>query len=153
MLILSELALEHVEAKANMQLSRQIGTPNISSKGKLEPRSVLIPNALLDPSQPLGPKSSKKPKALVQELTTELKSQKETDLNKAQNPKSILKQNLTSTKSKTPMIQELDEVITRHSGDSNGSPSENLPPPRWKWTDDGDRIKIDIDVPTLVSGF
>jgi len=151
-----ELALEHVEAKANMQLSRQIGTPNIPSKGKLEPRSVLIPNALLDPSQPLRPNLSKKPKPLVQELSTESKSLetiKETETTTQAPPKPILKQTTVSTNSRTPMIQELDGDILRQSGASEGRTlninDENLPPPRWKWMKDGDQIKVDIEVPKL----
>ncbi|KLO07037.1 hypothetical protein SCHPADRAFT_837224 [Schizopora paradoxa] len=148
-----ELALEHVEAKANMQLSRQIGTPNIASKGKLEPRSAMIPNALLDPSQAQGPSLSKKSKPLVQELSTGTKSA-ETDKLEAQKPKSILKPSMASTNgttSKTPMIQEIDEPNggSPRSADLDVMHDGNLPPPCWKWTKEGERIKIDIDVPTL----
>ena len=37
------VALERTEQKYSLNLSRSIGTPNITSKGKLESRSVLIP--------------------------------------------------------------------------------------------------------------
>ena len=37
------VALEHVEEKCNIKLSRSLAFPNISSKGKLESRSVLVP--------------------------------------------------------------------------------------------------------------
>ncbi|KAI0363325.1 hypothetical protein BV20DRAFT_975824 [Pilatotrama ljubarskyi] len=50
---LIELAFQRIEAQWGVQLSRQIGTPNIASKGKLAPRSVLIPSVLLPP--PSGP--------------------------------------------------------------------------------------------------
>ncbi|THG97324.1 hypothetical protein EW145_g7638 [Phellinidium pouzarii] len=46
---LIELALEHVEEKIHATLSRQIGTPNIASKGKLGTRTVLIPKTLSEP--------------------------------------------------------------------------------------------------------
>ncbi|KAG8908219.1 hypothetical protein FRB99_008284 [Tulasnella sp. 403] len=43
---LTEIALERVEDKSGLTLSREISTPNILSKGSLEPRTVLIPTAL-----------------------------------------------------------------------------------------------------------
>lgn len=38
-----ELALQRIEAQTSLVLSRQIGTPNIVAKGKLEPRRVWVP--------------------------------------------------------------------------------------------------------------
>ncbi|KAF8200358.1 pre-RNA processing PIH1/Nop17-domain-containing protein [Pholiota molesta] len=46
-IFLVELALQRIEAQTGLTLSRAIATPNIASKGKLAPRSVLIPTALL----------------------------------------------------------------------------------------------------------
>ncbi|KAG8858960.1 hypothetical protein FRB96_004780 [Tulasnella sp. 330] len=43
---LIELALERVEDKSGLTLSREIATPNLLSKGDLEPRTVLIPSML-----------------------------------------------------------------------------------------------------------
>ncbi|KAG6820528.1 hypothetical protein H0H93_015699 [Arthromyces matolae] len=43
-LFLIELALQRIEAQSSLVLSRQIGTPNIASKGKLLPRTVNIPS-------------------------------------------------------------------------------------------------------------
>lgn len=40
---LSLVALEHVEEKYDLRLSRALATPNIASKGKLESRSVVVP--------------------------------------------------------------------------------------------------------------
>ncbi|KIK09537.1 hypothetical protein K443DRAFT_671439 [Laccaria amethystina LaAM-08-1] len=57
---LVELAIQRIEAQSNLPLSRQIGTPNIASKGKLLPRAVNIPTTLL--KDPIN----KKP--LIQEL-------------------------------------------------------------------------------------
>lgn len=42
-----ELGLQRIEAQTGLTLSRHIGTPNIASKGKLEPRTVRVPTALL----------------------------------------------------------------------------------------------------------
>ncbi|KAF9451321.1 hypothetical protein P691DRAFT_808071 [Macrolepiota fuliginosa MF-IS2] len=42
-IFLVELALQRIEAQTSLVLSRQIGTPNIAAKGKLEPRRVWVP--------------------------------------------------------------------------------------------------------------
>ncbi|XP_006455782.1 hypothetical protein AGABI2DRAFT_210349 [Agaricus bisporus var. bisporus H97] len=42
-IFLVELALQRIEAQTSLVLSRQIGTPNIVAKGKLEPRRVWVP--------------------------------------------------------------------------------------------------------------
>lgn len=42
-ILLIELALQRIEAQTSLVLSRQIGTPNIAAKGKLEPRRVWVP--------------------------------------------------------------------------------------------------------------
>ncbi|PFH49998.1 hypothetical protein AMATHDRAFT_96732, partial [Amanita thiersii Skay4041] len=47
---LVELALQRIEAQTGLALSRQIGTPNIASKGKLTPRTVHVPTRLFEPS-------------------------------------------------------------------------------------------------------
>lgn len=44
--LLPELALQRIEAQTSLVLSRQISTPNIASKGKLLPRTVLVPSAI-----------------------------------------------------------------------------------------------------------
>src|ERR1700732_2167128 len=51
---LIELAFQRVEAQTSsaILLSRQIGTPNIASKGKLEPRTVQIPRVLYPEGHP-----------------------------------------------------------------------------------------------------
>ncbi|KAJ7233382.1 pre-RNA processing PIH1/Nop17-domain-containing protein [Mycena rebaudengoi] len=60
---IQELALQRVEAQTSLVLSRQISTPNIASKGKLLPRTVLIPSFL-----PTSPGAPKKP--LIEEVAT-----------------------------------------------------------------------------------
>ncbi|KAG9015633.1 hypothetical protein FRB90_004671 [Tulasnella sp. 427] len=46
---LTEIALERVEDRSGLTLSREIATPNIPSKGTLLPRTVSIPTALPAP--------------------------------------------------------------------------------------------------------
>ncbi|KAJ7670525.1 pre-RNA processing PIH1/Nop17-domain-containing protein [Mycena rosella] len=57
---IQELALQRIEAQTPLLLSRQISTPNIASKGKLLPRTVLIPAAFLAATAP--------PRPLIEEL-------------------------------------------------------------------------------------
>ncbi|KDQ11204.1 hypothetical protein BOTBODRAFT_461925 [Botryobasidium botryosum FD-172 SS1] len=40
---ITEIALERIEEKSGLVLGREISTPNISSKGPLTPRTVLVP--------------------------------------------------------------------------------------------------------------
>ncbi|KAI0742766.1 pre-RNA processing PIH1/Nop17-domain-containing protein [Daedaleopsis nitida] len=70
---LIELAFQRIEAQHSLLLSRQIGTPNILSKGKLQKRSVLIPTSLYSSAQPGGePTAAPEPgpprKPLIEEL-------------------------------------------------------------------------------------
>ncbi|KAF7320799.1 Rho GTPase activating protein 22 [Mycena chlorophos] len=50
---IQELSLQRIEAQTSLVLSRQVATPNIASKGKLEPRTALIPSALPPSRKPL----------------------------------------------------------------------------------------------------
>ncbi|KDR74195.1 hypothetical protein GALMADRAFT_100012 [Galerina marginata CBS 339.88] len=56
---LVELALQRIEAQTGLSLSRSIGQPNITSKGKLLPRSVQVP-ANMVPALTGEPSSSRK---------------------------------------------------------------------------------------------
>ncbi|KAF8154081.1 pre-RNA processing PIH1/Nop17-domain-containing protein [Crassisporium funariophilum] len=46
-IFLVELALQRIEAQTSLTLSREIATPNITSKGKLLPRTVHLPKAMM----------------------------------------------------------------------------------------------------------
>ncbi|KAF7317950.1 S5A-REDUCTASE domain-containing protein [Mycena kentingensis (nom. inval.)] len=50
---IQELSLQRIEAQTSLLLSREITTPNIASKGKLLPRTALIPDTLPPPTKPL----------------------------------------------------------------------------------------------------
>ncbi|KAI6118097.1 hypothetical protein F5141DRAFT_1263659 [Pisolithus sp. B1] len=60
----SELAFQRIEAQTSIILSRQIGTPNIAFKGKLQARQVMVPASLYPPSHP----NHSVPAKLIQEI-------------------------------------------------------------------------------------
>ncbi|KAF7373454.1 PIH1 domain-containing protein 1 [Mycena sanguinolenta] len=76
-IFIQELALQRIEAQTSLVLSRQISTPNIASKGKLLPRTVLIPSVIptapnkrplieeISPSAPIAVSDKKKSDAPV----------------------------------------------------------------------------------------
>ncbi|TDL26793.1 hypothetical protein BD410DRAFT_782854 [Rickenella mellea] len=145
---LIELALEHVEEKAKITLSRQISTPKIASKGKLDPRTVLIPNSLLSS----GPASSTAArKILVEELPASTKGSVKGKEKEVHQPKSILRSkpsqsSVTNGKSATkPLIEELGDPLDNSSHEKIKLGQV----PRWRWAKDGDRIVITIEVPRL----
>ncbi|KAJ6524476.1 PIH1 family [Mycena capillaripes] len=80
---IQELALQRIEAQTSLVLSRQISTPNIASKGKLLPRTVLIPSSVPTPT---GPK-----KPLIQELDPPAAAVKGNKSDAAVTTKGILK--------------------------------------------------------------
>ncbi|KAI6161566.1 PIH1 family [Pisolithus thermaeus] len=59
-----ELAFQRIEAQTSIILSRQIGTPNIAFKGKLQARQVMVPASLYPPSHP----NHSVPAKLIQEI-------------------------------------------------------------------------------------
>ncbi|KAI0656340.1 hypothetical protein C8Q70DRAFT_1056885 [Cubamyces menziesii] len=146
-----ELAFQRIEAQWGLQLSRQIGTPNIASKGKLPPRSVLVPTALLSPA--LSPSSSSSAAAAATTVessaTAAALTLKATD-------------GTQSSASKTPLIEELGDVSTPaptasmpsapksilKNSASPSSPAPRVPDLSWSKTDDG-RLRIVLSVPQL----
>ncbi|KAL4077698.1 pre-RNA processing PIH1/Nop17-domain-containing protein [Scleroderma citrinum] len=80
-----ELACQRIEAQTTIVLSRQIGTPNIASKGKPQPRQILVPASLY----PAGHPNYSAPTKLIQEIASRPASQL--------TPTSILKQPQPST--------------------------------------------------------
>ena len=142
--------------KAHVSLSREIGTPNIASKGKLEPREVLIPNSLLKKHNERE-SSTKSPAKEAEVIKTRGNSVPTSELR----PKSILKSSNAKTEIlereiKRPLIEEIsssqavvkaemtldDETISTYT--------KSLPPPRWKWKEEGDKIVVEIETPKLV---
>ncbi|KAH7882130.1 pre-RNA processing PIH1/Nop17-domain-containing protein [Phlebopus sp. FC_14] len=66
-----ELAFQRIEAETSLVLSRQIGTPNIASKGKLPARQVRVPASLYPTEQDRRPTSTSTPATqpkLIQEI-------------------------------------------------------------------------------------
>ncbi|KAJ3856065.1 pre-RNA processing PIH1/Nop17-domain-containing protein [Lentinula lateritia] len=72
-----ELSIQRIEAQTQLVLSRQIGTPNIAAKGKLQPRTVSIPSLLARAeakaaeTRNLERKSRSMQKPLIQEIMTQ----------------------------------------------------------------------------------
>jgi len=172
-LYIIELALEHVEEKAHIALSRQIGTPNIASKGKLEPRTVLIPTSLLAGSSTQGKAVISESKPLIREVTeASSKGSFKQSTSSGHTPsKSILKKssapstsqlestsitipNTTAAGSKTsrPLIEELPGSSASVSEDVHPidlNAADFLPVPKWSWAKEGKDIRIEIEVPKL----
>ncbi|GJE95821.1 pre-RNA processing PIH1/Nop17-domain-containing protein [Phanerochaete sordida] len=118
-----ELALQRIEAQHGLQLSREIGTPNIASKGKLAPRSALVPLALLPEAHALRVQADKAPKKLVEEILPSDSAVAKPDVSAP--PKSILKR-----------VANTDALQAQER-------------PVFEWTKDGERIKITVGVPNL----
>jgi hypothetical protein len=126
-----ELALQRVEKKSSIPLSRQIGIPNIASKGKLTPCTVRIPKRYGLHSD--GKNHSRK--KLVEELSS-------TEANNISQP------NLSH---EVPKRSEIEERIDA----SLGIASSTAESPSWTWAKgiQGDRILIRFRVPKLVCGI
>ncbi|KAI0351584.1 hypothetical protein OH77DRAFT_1592679 [Trametes cingulata] len=148
---LIELAFQRIEAQWGVQLSRQIGTPNIASKGKLASRSVLIPSALLslpaDSPSPSNPTAEATTSAIV-------------DISPAAK---------TGGTQRKPLIEEIETSTAAASGSAPASalapskgilknsstpkatqatPSPLVPDLSWSKTEDG-RLRIALSVPGL----
>ncbi|KIK37957.1 hypothetical protein CY34DRAFT_108871 [Suillus luteus UH-Slu-Lm8-n1] len=75
-----ELALQRIESQTSLSLSRQIGMPNIASKGKPVSRQMLVPGLLIPPHNKSDARTT-----LIQELASPTTSAS------APGPKEILK--------------------------------------------------------------
>ncbi|KAI3622463.1 hypothetical protein WG66_015005 [Moniliophthora roreri] len=120
-----ELSLQRIEAQTGLLLSRNIGTPNIAAKGKLEPRTVSIPSFLAPTSS-----SDAKKKPLIEEIaSTEPESVKPPS-----KPKGILK----------GVQQSSSSALA-----SASAPRAQQKPLQWSWSKQNDQIHLSISVPRL----
>lgn len=127
----AELALQRIEAQHNFSLSRQIGTPNIASKGKLSPRTASVPLALFPVSHSLRVNAENSQKKLIEEIDANpggAQAEKAAAPADSARPKGILK--------KGP--GEVSEV-------------PNQERPKFEWAKEDGRIKMTLYVPELVS--
>lgn len=129
---LPELAFQRIEAQHSLLLSRQIGTPNIASKGKLHPRSVLIPTSLYEGAS-IASISKSAGAPLIEELPAPPRS---SSTPRSQPPEGILKSG--SRASQVAVQPKL-----------TASPTANLPGLSWSPADDG-HLRIALSVPLLV---
>ncbi|KZP06881.1 hypothetical protein FIBSPDRAFT_1053288 [Athelia psychrophila] len=145
-----ELALQRIEAQSHaggLQLSRQIGTPNLASKGALAPRRVQIPSALFAaaasaaPDAPdalniTGAAGKAKGKKLIEEVEVEVPP----------NSKGILKGEPNNGTAKAKTKTNVKGILKPAP-----APPKDAGPttPRWSWAKAETRIKITIAVPLL----
>ncbi|KAL5478773.1 hypothetical protein ACEPAI_2050 [Sanghuangporus weigelae] len=124
-LYLIELALEHVEEKAHMMLSRQVGAPNIVSKGKLEPRTVLMPRSLVNPGSgpedivDSGTKSGARSSPLVQEIPNNSGSNGDKENKQGRTNRSTDKTNASSSEAASSTNQKPVKSILKPSSTSS----------------------------------
>jgi hypothetical protein len=149
----TELALQRIEAQTGLVLSRNIGTPNIASKGKLLPRTVQVPAAML-PALTGAPSASQNPtqlpsKPLIQEVsapTNGVASSPTPDTNAGDTTllpglRGILKKRAPSTSGSSTAIAT-----------EKGEPPIEDTPLDWSWMkDEKGRLRVDVHVPGLVS--
>lgn len=125
----SELALQRVEVQHNLSLSRQIGTPNIASKGKLAPRTALVPLALFPVSHALRANAAANQKKLIEEVNVAAEATRAPSSRIAEpaKPKGILK-----------------------NGTENPTQVPTQGTPKFEWTKDDRCIQIRLQMPGLV---
>ncbi|KIP09444.1 hypothetical protein PHLGIDRAFT_67555 [Phlebiopsis gigantea 11061_1 CR5-6] len=125
---LIELALQRVEVQHNLSLSRQIGTPNIASKGKLAPRTALVPLALFPISHALRANAAANQKKLIEEVNVAVEATRAPSSRIAEpaKPKGILK-----------------------NGTENPTQVPTQATPKFEWTKDDRCIQIRLQMPGL----
>lgn len=158
---LIELALQRIEAQASLVLSRQIGTPNIAAKGKLEPRRVWVPTWLAagkhssgdDEMEDRGVKGKGKGKTLIEVVESsgdqDKKKQDGSTSTALPKLKGILKHSGSKTSNRADV--EASSVTTATSGKQPKSVSLKPQRPAWSWEKASDeRLRITINVPKEV---
>lgn len=118
--------MQQIEAQNSISLSRNLGTPNILSKGVLEQRVVSVPSTLFPPGRHHGAFLDNSPaKNLIEEVADSL-----------------------ATASKVNDLSSADHGLPRDSvtPHSNSAPET----PGWMWRQEGVEIHIIIRVPELV---
>lgn len=168
LIFFAELALQRIEVQTGLALSRAIATPNIASKGKLLPRTITLPSSLIQqkkakpPPTESGPSfaniapkvqdSNPKPSPLIQEITTPL-----------ENPATAAAPKAATAKSSDTSLPGLRGILKKSNtavkvGDDSdaqpGADMDPLAPLEWDWRkDDKGRLRIEVKVAGLVSGF
>ncbi|TFY78280.1 hypothetical protein EWM64_g5732 [Hericium alpestre] len=139
-IFLIELAIQRIEAQPGLSLSwDDIGTPNISSKGKIAPFDASLPAALFPGhEQPDSSASTKGKGRLIEELPPS-----------GEIPPPDVKD--ASSKGKGKLIEEVDlppaggPSLSADAGDAK----DTLGAPEWTWVQDGPHIRLTVAVPQL----
>ncbi|KAI0087601.1 pre-RNA processing PIH1/Nop17-domain-containing protein [Irpex rosettiformis] len=134
---LIELGIQRIEDQHSVALSRHLGTPNIASKGKLAPRTVLVPLRLYPEAHPLRQESAKRKVSLIQEVDSQTVPTS-THESKESKPKGILK-NTANANSKNP---------PSGSGSERADTKANVRP-NFDWVKEGDRIRLNVYSPNV----
>lgn len=136
-----ELGLQRIEVQHSLALSRQLGTPNIASKGKLFSRTALVPLRLYPEAHPLREESNKRKLSLIQEVessTSIAQLSKDKNGPEAPKPKGILK---TASAAAAPVVNQ-----ARTSKQQSGPISR----PKFEWAKEDNHIQITIHTPNVV---
>lgn len=115
-----ELALQLIEAQNSISLSRTLGTPNILSKGALKQRAISVPATLFPPGHHHRAFLDNSPSKKLIEEVADI-------------PAAV---------STLDHVPPRDPIIL-HSNGASETPS-------WTWMQEGEEIRITIQVPKLV---
>uniref|UniRef100_A0A8H7XQ20 PIH1 N-terminal domain-containing protein n=1 Tax=Psilocybe cubensis TaxID=181762 RepID=A0A8H7XQ20_PSICU len=168
-IFLVELSLQRIEAQTGLELSRNIGTPNIASKGKLLPRSVHIPSHMVPalvgaPSPSPSPSTagvSATPASKSNPLIQELPSSSPTNDRTLISPSSTSTSSAPATKPTTtsgsgpgstlPGLKGILKKPSSAASSASATPGSASTRLDWSWTKEAPsgRLRIDVRVPGL----
>lgn len=117
-----EFALQQIEGQNSISLSRSLGTPNISSKGALEPRVASIPAKWFPSSHHHRPSLDKSPNKKLIEIVSSAAAVSGVD--------------------GPPGLVQPKGAISPHNN--------HVETPIWIWSQEGGEIHITVQVPKLV---
>lgn len=145
--------MQRIEAQSGIVLSRNIGTPNIASKGKLLPRTVQVPAAML-PALTGAPSASQNlpqlpSKPLIQEVSSSTNGVASSPTSDPNAGDATLLPGLRGIlKKQAPSASGSLTAIATEKGET---PIEDTPLD-WSWMKDEEgRLRVDVHVPGLVS--
>lgn len=138
-IFLVELALQRIEAQTGLTLSRKIGRPNITAKGKLEPRVVRIPNVLIQGAKSLDDA----PKAAIIEPKPDATKEVKSILKK-----SGMKEKTSAAQAKKPVVEVISstEVRADENQDSEDTKQDEWYENSWDWERIGDKLEVRIKI-------
>ncbi|KJA14573.1 hypothetical protein HYPSUDRAFT_150220 [Hypholoma sublateritium FD-334 SS-4] len=133
-IFLVELSLQRIESKTGLILSREVKTPNISSKGRLFPRTAQVPAALLLET----PLAATSPTGTLPVSVSSLVAKPSIEV-------------LPVADNEIPInIHPVAQAKVHETTELKAS----LPPLDWCWSkDQGGRLRIEVNVPDITSSL